>query len=161
MLVQIAASAWAGLVGASLVLPVATLVGWWLARRPPPAWLEVLPWLVVLVPPGALPVGPGWPRVLAGAGLALPLATWAALAAFTRVGPRWALLGRALGDTAGQTLPRVDLPLAFPGLLAAAALAFARAATLEASGLAVGVPALLVFVSMRRTHDEALEEAGG
>lgn len=107
-------------------LPIAILVGravvavGWLPRG--------LLFVAAAWPPGMLPAQ-GFPMQFAIATLtALPLAASAAFVAFHRAGPRWTALARALGDTPGVAFGRVEVPMAFPGLLAAAALLFGRAA---------------------------------
>jgi len=162
VLAEIVTATWVGIVATTLVLPVAVGLGWLLARRRLPAWLEVVAWLPVVLPPGAFAAsGPGG-QVLAAALLALPLCTLVCQGAFLRVGARWGHVATALGDTPRERFSRVDLPLAMPGLLAAAALGFARAATVAAAGgLVLAIPALIVFGSLRHAHDEALEAADG
>lgn len=161
MINEAARAIYSGLMASALLLPVATVCGWWLARFEPPILVEALPWLVVLVPPGLLPVETLTEQVVAGGVLAFPLLLLACRAAFDRVGPRWGAVARALGDTRGQSFGRVELPLAFPGLLAAAALGFARAATVDAAGWPAAIPAVLVYLSLSRTHHEVLRSAGG
>jgi len=65
--------------------------------------------------------------VLAAAVVGLPLFVQSARSAFEAVDPRLEEVGRNLGWAPWQVWRRVSLPLAWPGLLAGAVLAFARA----------------------------------
>jgi molybdate transport system permease protein len=143
-----------------LAAPPAVLLGWWLARRPLPFLLEALAWAPLVVPPGLVGGGVVGGDIGTGAVLGFPLGALAARAAFERVGPRWARLARTLGDTRAETFARVDLPLAFPGVLGVTALVFARAVSLSLPGLPAAIPALLVAIALARAHRAALEAAG-
>ena len=145
----------------TVVMVPACGLGWVLARRDLPPLVVAACWAPVLVPPGVVPTGSLGAQVAGAALLAFPLGLFAARAAFVRVGPRWGQLARALGDAPGAVFARVDLPLAFPGILAAGALCCARAATVDVAGLPVAVPLLLLWASLTRTHHRALEAAGG
>lgn len=145
----------------TVVMVPACGLGWVLARRKLPWWVVAVCWAPVLVPPGVVPADTLVTEVAGAALLGFPLGLLAARAAFVRVGPRWGQVARALGDAPGAVFAGVDLPLAFPGVLAAASLCFARAASVELSGLPVAVPALLLWASLSRAHDDAIEAAGG
>jgi molybdate transport system permease protein len=142
-----------GLLAAALGLPVAVLLGHWLARsrsrwRAVVSTLVFLPlvlppvvtgWLLLALLGSTSPVG----RALEAAGLpvpftlgaaviaalvvGLPLYVMSARSAFEAVDPRYEELSAALGDRPWTTFGRVTLPLAAPGLAAGAVLAFARA----------------------------------
>ncbi len=161
MLAAAATAFYVAMWATAVVMVPTSWLGWVLARKDLPSWAVALCWLPVLVPPGAVPAGSMVERVAGAALLAFPLGLLAARAAFVRVGPRWGQLARALGDAPGAVFAGVDLPLAFPGILAAGALCFARAASIDLSGLPVAIPALLVWASLTRTHHQALEAAGG
>lgn len=132
--------------------PLATLLGWWLARREHPlkAVVTVLVFAPMVLPPvvtgllllellGRRGVLGG---VLDGLGLAvaftpaapviaalvvgLPLFVMSARAAFTAVDPAYDELSASLGDPPSRTWWRVTLPLAMPGLVGGAVLMFAR-----------------------------------
>ena len=136
-----------------LTAPLAVGLGWLLARRRfvgrglltllvmsplvvPPVVTGLL--LLRLFSPAGL-LGPllgrlGWEVafapagvVLAAAVVGLPLFVQAARSAFEAVDPRLEEVGRNLGWPPWQVWRRVSLPLAWPGLLAGAVLAFARA----------------------------------
>lgn len=136
-----------------LMLPLATALGLLLARRrfPGKALVEGLVLLPLVLPPVVTglvllqvfgrgsPVGRffaalGLPlsfstaaAVLAAAVVGFPLLAGAARTAFESVDPRYEQLSRTLGVGRLATFVRVSLPLAAPGLLAGAVLAFARA----------------------------------
>lgn len=138
-----------------LVLPAGTLAAWWLARSRCFAgkWLvETLLALPLVLPPTVVgyylllllghgtPVG-RWLNEAAGVQLlftlqgaavaasvmAAPLYVRTAAVAFASVEPELLEAGRTLGATEGDLLRWVIVPLAYRGLLAAVALAFARA----------------------------------
>jgi molybdate transport system permease protein len=65
--------------------------------------------------------------VLAQVFVSAPFFVEAALAAFRRIDPSLLVIARSLGASPGRVLFRVALPLATPGLVSGAALAWARA----------------------------------
>jgi molybdate transport system permease protein len=154
-----------------LLLPVGIAAAWWLARgRPFPGktLLETLLTLPLVLPPtvvgflllNMLGRGTGFGRwlndtvglrllftwqgaALAAAIMALPLFIKTASAAFGAVDPELMEAGRTLGASETTLLLRVIVPLAYRGLLAGTALAFARAlgefgATLMVAGSIAG-----------------------
>lgn len=152
-----------------LVLLGLPLAGWlatspsWLAR-----WVEVAVDLPIVLPPAVLGVallrsygrggllGPalaevgielpfsGWAVVMAQVVVSGPFFVQSATAALRRVDPDLVLVARTLGRGPTATFFRVALPLAAPGMLTGASLAWARAvgefgATLLFAGNRVGV----------------------
>jgi molybdate transport system permease protein len=139
--------------GALLGLPPALVLGWVLARRSFPG-KSVLSALV-LAPLVLPPVVTGWAllalvgrrgvlgsvlsslgvrvaftplgAVVAALVVGLPLYVISARTAFSSVDPRLEEVARTCGASGPSTFLRVTLPLAAPGLLAGAVLAFARA----------------------------------
>lgn len=140
-------------IGAGLGLPPAVALGWLLARGRfrGKALVSALVLLPLVLPPvvtgllllralgrrsalgGALAqVGIEVPFTLLGAVIAglvvgLPLYVLAARSAFESVDARLEDVARSLGASPREVLWRVTIPLATPGLLAGAVLAFARA----------------------------------
>lgn len=136
----------------SLVVVLGTLFAWRVARRPGRAaqWLEALAQLPAVVPPAVAGVGLllAFGRrgllggfldrhglgvafstsavVLAEAFVSAPFYIQAALAAFRRVDERYLAVARSLGDSPFAAFRRVALPLAAPGLVAGAAMSWAR-----------------------------------
>ncbi|MEM1415398.1 MAG: ABC transporter permease [Myxococcota bacterium] len=154
----------------AFVVAFGTPLGWWLGRTRHPARraLELLVDLPVVLPPAvvglALLQAFGrrglFGEALAGVGLELPFTTaavvlaqalvaspfyvQAAASAFREVDEDLVLVARTLGASPRQAMLRVVLPLALPGLVGGAALAWARAlgefgATLLFAGNRVGV----------------------
>ena len=140
-------------VATALILPPGVLLGWWLARRQMrgKTLLETLTALPLVLPPTAVGYlllrllardGPLGERLLgfdldllltwkgaalASAIMALPLVARTARVAFERVDPRLEAVARTLGLGPWRTFLLVTVPLARPGLLAAAILGFGRA----------------------------------
>jgi molybdate transport system permease protein len=135
-----------------LSLPVAVAVAWYLerSRLPGRSLVQTLVWLPLVLPPvvtgylllrlfsprgtlGQLLAGVGLPvafhwlgAVIAAAVTGLPLFVMLIAQAMKAVDPRLEIVSRSLGRSPWQTFWRVTLPLAWPGLLAGAAIAFAR-----------------------------------
>jgi molybdate transport system permease protein len=142
-----------GFAATALLLPLATAVGWWLARgrsrlRPLVSLVVTLPlvlppvvigWLLLAVfgrptPVGGLmyALGLGLPftplaATVAAAVVGLPLAVASSRAAFEAVDVRLEEVSQACGEPPWRCFWRVTVPLAAPGLAAGAVLAFARA----------------------------------
>lgn len=140
-------------VATALILPPGVLLGWWLARREMrgKTILETLTALPLILPPTAVGYlllrllardGPLGERLLgfdldllltwkgaamASAIMALPLVARTARVAFERVDPRLEAVARTLGLGPWRAFFSVTVPLARPGLLAAAILGFGRA----------------------------------
>lgn len=130
-----------------------TPLAWWLATASPrrTRWVEVLVDLPVVIPPavvgiallqtfgrsgllggglGALGVQIPFTTtavVLAQTVVSAPFYVQAAAAAFRRVDPDLLIVARTLGQSPPGAFRRVALPLALPGLVGGAALAWARA----------------------------------
>ncbi len=135
-----------------LVVVPGTLFAWRVARRPGAAsrWLEAVAQLPAVVPPAVAGVGlllAFGRRGLVGAfldrhGLGLAFSTpavvmaeafvsapffiQAAIAAFRRIDENALIVARTLGASAPGAFFRVGLPLAAPGLVAGAAMSWAR-----------------------------------
>jgi molybdate transport system permease protein len=135
-----------------LSLPVAVAVAWYLerSRLPGRSLVQTLVWLPLVLPPvvtgylllrlfsprgtlGQLLAGVGLPvafhwlgAVIAAAVTGFPLFVMLIAQAMKAVDPRLEIVSRSLGRSPWQTFWRVTLPLAWPGLLAGAAIAFAR-----------------------------------
>lgn len=137
----------------ALTLTLGTPLAWWLARTTQPAAhvISVLVALPVVIPPAVIGVallqtfgrqgllGP----TLAGLGISVPFTesavvlaqlvvsapfyVQAAAAAFRKVSPATLVVARTLGASPAVTVVRVALPIALPGLVAGASLAWARA----------------------------------
>jgi molybdate transport system permease protein len=149
----VALSVAVGVAATAIGLPLATAIGGWLARsrsrwRPVVTTIVFLPlvlppvvtgWLLLALlgrqaPLGSLLARIGWPipfspaaAVIAAVVVGLPLFVMSARAAFEAVDRRYEEMSLTLGLTPAQTLWRVTLPLAAPGLAAGAVLSFARA----------------------------------
>ncbi len=154
----------------AIIVLAGTPAAWWLATRPgrAPRIVEVLVDLPIVVPPAVMGIalleafgrngllGPA----LAAVGVRIPFTTPAVIlaqlvvaapfyiqgsaAAFRRIDPELILVARSLGKSAAGAFLRVVLPLALPGMIAGAALAWARAlgefgATLFFAGNFTGV----------------------
>jgi molybdate transport system permease protein len=141
-----------GLAAVAVSLPPAVAVAWILerSRLPGRALLQTLVLMPLVLPPvvvgylllalfsprGALgaalarlgtPVAFDWlGAVVAAAVVGFPLLVMLAGQALRGVDPRLEVASRCLGRSAWQTFRRVTLPLAWPGILAGSALAFAR-----------------------------------
>ncbi|MEZ4463608.1 MAG: ABC transporter permease subunit [bacterium] len=120
-------------------------LAWRLAARPAPGLVEILVSLPVVIPPAVLGVALlatfGQQGLLGGSGLpfteaavivaqvvvAAPFYVQGAAAAFRKVDADLLLVARTLGAGRARTFFGVALPAALPGLLAGAALAWARA----------------------------------
>jgi len=137
-----------------LVAPLAIGLAWMLVRRPFPgkAIVETLVLMPLVVPPVATglvllkllgrrgPLG-AWTHealgldvaftgravVIAMGVMAFPIFVLTARAAFEAVDPRLEQVAATLGASPWRRFLTISLPLAWPGLLAAALLAFARA----------------------------------
>ncbi len=84
-------------------------------------------WLGRLMETIGLPVSFNWVgAVIAAAVVGFPLLVMSVSLAMKGVDPRFESIARSLGRSAAQTLWRVTLPLTWPGILAGAALSFAR-----------------------------------
>lgn len=177
-------AAWATLA----TCPPAVLLGWLLARRrfPGKAVVSALVYAPLVLPPvvtgfvllkllGRRGVVGGWlaehglavPFTFAGAVVAavvvgLPLFVAAARGAFEAVDRRHDEVAWTLGLSPGRTFFRVTLPLATPGLLAGAVLAFARSlgefgATIVLAGNIEGetrtIP-MAVYTALESPHGE-------
>jgi len=153
-----------------LIVLAGTPLAWWLATQTSPAArvVSVLVELPVVLPPAvvgvALLLAFGRSGLLGGAlataGLSLPFSTAAvviaqlvvaaplyvsaAAGAFRTVDPDLLLVAQTLGSSRAEAIRRVAIPAALPGLLAGAALSWARAvgefgATLLFAGSLPGV----------------------
>ncbi|MEZ4471578.1 MAG: ABC transporter permease subunit [bacterium] len=129
----------------AVVLVLGTPLAWRLAARPAPGLVEILVSLPVVIPPAVLGVALlatfGQQGLLGGSGLpfteaavivaqvvvAAPFYVQGAAAAFRKVDADLLLVARTLGAGRARTFFGVALPAALPGLLAGAALAWARA----------------------------------
>ena len=137
----------------ALVIGLGTPLAWWLsrARGPLAGAVETLIALPVVLPPAVAGIalllafgrrgllGPALDSVglavsftsaavvLAQLFVAAPFYVQAALAAFRRLDSNLLVVARSLGATPARTFFKVALPLATPGLLSGAALAWARA----------------------------------
>lgn len=136
----------------SLVVVLGSLLAWWIARNPgrPARWLEAVSQLPAVIPPAVAGVGLllAFGRrgllggMLAERGIALafttpavilaeafvsaPFFVQAAIASFRRVDENLLVVARTLGASPFRAFVRVGLPLASPGLLAGAAMSWAR-----------------------------------
>jgi len=171
----------------AIILPPGVALGWLLARRAVRgrSVLETLTALPLILPPTAigylllrllsrdgllgertLGFDPGllltWKAAAAASAImALPLVARTARLAFERVDPRLEALARTLGLGPWSAFLGVTLPLARPGLLAAAILGFGRAlgefgATVIVAGNIPGrtqTLALAIFSDMQIGHD--------
>ncbi|HSH75576.1 MAG TPA: ABC transporter permease [Longimicrobiales bacterium] len=136
-----------------VVVGAGTPLAWWLAAAPTKRtrWVELLVDLPIVIPPAVVGVallqtfgrsgvfGPileavGWQVpftstavVLAQVVVSAPFYVQAAAAAFRRVDPDLLIVGRTLGQSPRGAFLRIAVPLALPGLVGGAALAWARA----------------------------------
>ena len=162
-------SARTSLLSLGLVVAAGTPLAWWLATAPsgPGRLVAVIVDLPIVIPPAVLGIallftfgrGGALGPWLAEAGIQIPFTTTAvviaqvvvsapfyiqaAAAAFRRVDPDLLLVSRTLGHSPASVFARVVVPLALPGLLGGATLAWARAlgefgATLLFAGNAPG-----------------------
>ena len=141
-----------GFAAVLLILPPAVAVAWYLERTKGPGRgvIHTLVMVPLVLPPvvvgylllklfsprGALgqalesigtPVAFHWlGAVVAAAVVGFPLLVLQVALAMKSVDPRLELMSRTLGCSAWTTFRRVTLPLSWPGVLAGAALAFAR-----------------------------------
>ncbi len=160
---------WIGALATLLALPFAVLVAVPLARSRGPfvTVLQTLVWLPLVLPPAvtgylllsvlgprrplgsalkALGIGIAFDRmgaVVAAAVVGFPLLVMFIVLALRAIDPRLAVVSRSCGRGPVETFLRVTLPLAWPGILAGAVLAFARAlgefgATIVLAGLIPG-----------------------
>jgi molybdate transport system permease protein len=137
----------------ALVVTLGTLLAWRVARNPGrlSRLLETLAQLPAVIPPAVAGVGlllafgrrgllGGWldrhgfalafttpAVVLAEAFVSAPFFVQAAIAAFRRVDENLIVVARTLGASPLRTFLRVALPLAAPGMVAGAAMSWARA----------------------------------
>jgi molybdate transport system permease protein len=128
-----------GLVCVVLAMPFAIPMGWFLARRDFAARMIVLGLLLVpvVLPPAVMGLllrrllgVDGWTGsvvFLAAFVVALPTCVLGAYLSFLAVDRRYEEVARTLGASTPEGLRRVGLPMALPGLLAAALVALARA----------------------------------
>lgn len=178
-----------GLVCVLLALPVAVALGWILARRtfPGRAILDAFIHLPLVLPPvvvgylllvslGRNGVPGRWlhaigievaftplAAVIASAVMALPLMVRAVRLAIELVDPRLEDAARTLGAGPWRVFATITLPLAFPGVLTAAVLGFARSlgefgATILFAGNIAGETRTLplaIFTEVQRPGGEA------
>ena len=137
----------------ALVVVLGSLLAWRVARNPGRVsrWMEALSQLPAVIPPAVAGVGlllafgrrgllGAWldrhgialafttPAViLAEAFVSAPFFVQAAIAAFRRLDENLLVVARTLGVSPFRTFLRVGLPLAAPGLVAGAAMSWARA----------------------------------
>lgn len=149
----IALSARTTVVSLAFILVAGTPLAWWLSTSGSrhTRWVEVLIDLPIVIPPAVVGVAllQAFGRAglfgqwLAAVGLALPFSTkavviaqvvvaspfyvQAAATAFRKVDPNLLVVARTLGASAPAAFFRVAIPVALPGLLAGAALCWARA----------------------------------
>jgi molybdate transport system permease protein len=135
-----------------VVVVAGTPLAWWLARSAGrvPRVVQLLVDLPIVLPPavvgvallqtfgrngllGPLLVAVGWQIpfstaavVIAQVVVSAPFYVQSAVAAFRRVDPDLMIVARSLGQTASGAFLRVAVPVAIPGLIAGAALAWAR-----------------------------------
>jgi molybdate transport system permease protein len=135
-----------------LVVVLGSLLAWWIARNPGriARWLEAVTQLPAVIPPAVAGVGLllAFGRrgllggilsahgvalafttpavVLAEAFVSAPFFVQAAIASFRRVDENLLVVARTLGASPFRAFARVGLPLAAPGLLAGAAMSWAR-----------------------------------
>jgi molybdate transport system permease protein len=137
----------------ALVVVLGSLLAWRVARNPGrlSRWLEAVSQIPAVIPPAVAGVGlllafgrrgllgPFFDRhgialafttpavVLAEAFVSAPFFVQAAIASFRRVDQNLLVVARTLGASPFRTFLRVGLPLAAPGLVAGAAMSWARA----------------------------------
>jgi len=135
-----------------LVVGLGSLLAWRIARRPGRAsrWMEAVTQLPAVIPPAVAGVGlllafgrrgllggflaehgmaPAFTTpavIMAEAFVSAPFFVQAAIAAFRRVDENLLVVARTLGASPFRAFLRVGLPLAAPGLLAGAAMSWAR-----------------------------------
>ena len=172
--------------GVALTLPLGVLLGWLLARRsfPGKALVETLVALPLVLPPvatgllllklvgrrgalGALlhelgaDVAFTWRAVvLATSVMAFPLLVRGVRLGFSGVSPRLEQISRTLGAGERRVFLTVSLPLALPGIVGGAVLAYARAlgefgATMMVAGI---IPGRTVTLSLAIFHAVQLGE---
>jgi molybdate transport system permease protein len=178
------------LVSTALIMPVAVWLGFVFARKHFP--LKSLAEALVSIPLTAPPVVTGYlllrllgrnsalggaifelfgvrltfnfaALVIASMTVSLPLSVRAIRSAFTLVNPSYEQASRTLGASRIATFFRVSLPLAAPGLISGAVLAFARSlgefgATITLAGNIAGktqTAALLIYSHMQVPGKEA------
>jgi molybdate transport system permease protein len=136
----------------ALVVVLGSLLAWRIARRPGRAsrWMEAVTQLPAVIPPAVAGVGlllafgrrgllGSWLAahgfalafttpavVMAEAFVSAPFFVQAAIAAFRRVDENLLVVARTLGASPFRAFLRVGLPLAAPGLVAGAAMSWAR-----------------------------------
>ena len=136
----------------ALVVVLGSLLAWRIARNPGRVsrWMEAITQLPAVIPPAVAGVGlllafgrrglfGGWLAahgiapafttpavVMAEAFVSAPFFVQAAIAAFRRVDENLLVVARTLGASPFRTFLRVGLPLAGPGLVAGAAMSWAR-----------------------------------
>ncbi|MCE7080421.1 molybdate ABC transporter permease subunit [Streptomyces sp. ST2-7A] len=138
----------------AILLVIAVPLGAWLAFRPRRWWrscVEAVVALPLVLPPSVLgfyllvamgprsPFGRAWEGVtghrlpfsftgllIASVLFSLPFAVQPVTAAFRAIDPRLLEASRTLGESGARTLTRVAVPLAVPGIVAAAVLSFAH-----------------------------------
>ena len=139
-------------VSLGIVVLTGTPLAWWLADRPTRAtrWVSVFVDLPIVIPPAVLGIGllQAFGRsglfgpsldllgisipfstlavVMAQVVVSAPFYVQAAASAFRRVDGDLLVVARTLGQSPTGALLRVALPIALPGLMAGAALAWAR-----------------------------------
>jgi molybdate transport system permease protein len=137
----------------ALVVGLGSLFAWRVARNPGrlSRWMEAVAQIPAVIPPAVAGVGlllafgrrgllGGWLErhgialvfttpavILAEAFVSAPFFVQAAIAAFRRVDENLLVVARTLGASSFRTFLRVGLPLAAPGLVAGAAMSWARA----------------------------------
>jgi molybdate transport system permease protein len=138
-------------VALALTVALGTPLAWGLGRGPRRRWLEVLLELPLVLPPAVVGValltalgrrgllGPALDAlgvqipftaaavVLAQVAVSAPLYVQSATTAFRGLDPELLAVARSLGASPARAFFRVALPLALPGLVGGAALAWARA----------------------------------
>jgi molybdate transport system permease protein len=136
----------------ALVVVLGSLLAWRVARHPGRAsrWMEAITQLPAVIPPAVAGVGlllafgrrgliGGWLAahgialafttpavVMAEAFVSAPFFVQAAIAAFRRIDENLLVVARTLGASPFRAFLRVGLPLAAPGLVAGAAMSWAR-----------------------------------
>lgn len=132
-----------GLAATALSFPLALAVAWRIERRRAPV-LQTVVMLPLVLPPvvvgylllklfsprgplGVLPVAFHWlGAVVAAAVVGFPLFVMMIALAMKGVDPRLETASRVLGRSRWETFWRVTFPLSWPGILAGAAISFAR-----------------------------------
>jgi len=137
----------------TIVVVLGTSLAWWIARNPGPLSrsMEAISQLPAVIPPAVAGVGlllafgrrglfGAWLSahgvglafttpavVMAEAFVSAPFFVQAAIASFRRLDDNLLVVGRTLGASPFRVFLRVALPLAAPGLVAGAAMSWARA----------------------------------